>query len=216
MSNKVQQEFTLGNILFSPTLYRTSLALGLVFLVGCVSIPAGTSLDPPIFSSQALPQKAWINTVKITDSSVSNPVVLEDSLRGNLKSYIQSAGYFRQFDSLPGKTAPDDLVLNFHFDAYQQERSIHPAYFPLAIATLTFYIWFGGPIAVDKSYLSGNLEIFDGVGHGLLSVSSTIKEKHNVSVWSPDYALPSGIKARTELIEALLSKAKAEINNKSH
>lgn len=194
-------------------LTKVSSILVLLSLVGCVTMPAGAGLNSPLPFHKEIPNKAWIGSVKITDASVENPQALSDSLRGNLKTYIKDSGCFRQFDSLPGKTSAEDLVLNFKFDRYEQKRSVHPAYFPLSIITMTMYIWFGGPISIDETNLSGSLEVMDGSGKGLLNVSSRIQDQHNVSIWSPDYMLPSGIKARSELIHDLLNKVQSEINN---
>jgi len=195
-------------------LLRICLVLCLLALSGCVTLPAGTGLNAPIHSENALPRKAWIGTVKIADDSVKNRPVVEDSLRGNIMTYLQEGGYFLETSSLPGKVAADDLVLDFRFDHYIQKRTPHPAYFPLALVTMTFYIWFGGPIFVDESSLSGVLEIHNGSGKSIGNVISQLHEEHNVSLWSPEYALPSGIKARTSLIQELISKASTDIRNK--
>lgn len=38
---------------------------------------------------------------------------------------------------------------------------------------------------------------------------------HNVSLWSPDYALPSGIEGRTALASDLLDKAVTELKTRT-
>lgn len=179
-----------------------------------MTLPAGTGLNVPSRAEKTLPRKAWIGTVKIADDSVKNRPVVEDSLRGNISTYVQDAGYFLETNNLPGKVADDDFVLDFRFDRYIEKRSTHPAYFPLALITMTFYIWFGGPIFVDESNLSGVLDVHDGTGKLIVNVSSQLHEEHNVSLWSLEYALPSGIEARTSLIQDLLRKAYEDIHNK--
>lgn len=195
---------------------RGLLALCLLTLTGCVTLPPGTNFDSPVRTEQTLPHKAWIGAVKFADESMENRAVLEDSLRGNITSYIQDADYFLEISTIPGKVGNDDLILDFRFDRYVQKRNTHPAYFPLALATLTLYIWFGGPIYVDESDLSGMLTVKNGAGNSLVQVSSQVHEEHNVSLWSSEYALPSGIKARSSMLQELMSKARADLRSKAH
>jgi len=131
--------------LSAHVMYRIWLVLCLATLTGCVTLPAGTGLNAPIRIEKAIPRKAWIGKVKIADDSVENKAVVEDSLRGNISTYVQDAGYFLETNNLPGKVADDDLVLDFRFDRYIEKRNTHPAYFPVALITMTFYIWFGRP-----------------------------------------------------------------------
>ena len=77
----------------------------------------------------------------------------------------------------------------------------HPTYFSLALITLTLYIWFGGPIYEDVSDLSGVLTVKDGTGRSLTQVTSHLHDVHSVSLWSPQYILPSGISARSSLMQ---------------
>ena len=108
-----------------------------------------------------------------------------------------------------------DVVLDFTFDRYQQKRNPHPAYFPAAILTLTGYIWVGGPIFVDTTDLSGKLVVKDATGNVLVTTTAVSRDAHNVSLWSPDYALPSGIEGRTALASDLLDKAVTELKTRT-
>ncbi len=196
------------------SIYRVAILTSLLILSGCVSLPPGTGLNSPTNTKSLLNQKAWIGTVKLTDYSTENKSIVEDSLRGNITAYIQQTGYFTETNTLPGKAGNNDWILDFQFDQYQQNRSMHPAYFPLAIATATLYIWFGGPIVVDSSELSGTLTVKNSTGQTLLKTSSNVHEEHNVNFWSPDYILYDGNRPRTTLMDDLMSKVYTGIHSK--
>ncbi|WP_347989631.1 hypothetical protein [Methylomonas sp. AM2-LC] len=185
-----------------------------LLLSGCVSIPTGTTLNKPDPLQQSIQRNLWIGSVKITDENVVNKLAVQDSLRGNIKNYFSQVAYFSSVNTLPGNLNGNDVQFNFQFSKYNQTRSVHPAYFPLAIGTLTFYIWFGGPIYVDSSDISGVLSCQDAVGNQLFQVSSNIHDEHNVNIWSTEYSLPSGINARTSLMQDLLTQAIGKFNDK--
>lgn len=138
---------------------------------------------------------------------------MEDSLRGNILSYIQDSGYFTEVDTLPGKIGENDLVLDFQFDHFLQERSIHPAYFPAALLTFTVYIWVGGPIVIDESDLSGTLTVKDSNSQILTKITSAVKEKHNLSLYTDKFK--GSLEDRTILIRDLLKKAIVELRKKN-
>jgi hypothetical protein len=138
---------------------------------------------------------------------VKNQRVVEDSLRANIAVFLQESGYFLETSTLPGKVNPEDLLLDFRFPRFRQELSIHPAYFPAALITLTFYIWFGGPVSVDECDLSGILTVKDGNGRLLVESNAEIRERQNLSIYSGPMFLPSGLSARTTLVHDLARKS---------
>lgn len=178
---------------------------------GCVSVPTGSSLAAAAPASVSLSRGAWLAQVLVTDPSAKETVELQRSLTLAIASYAADAKYFPRVNQLPGKLRPDDLVLRFEFDRYQLRRAPHPAYFPGAILTLTLYIWFGGPIGRDTASLSGALRVEDAAGNELVSVRDSFEDSHNVSLYSPDYAFPSSIQSRTNLVRSLLDKAVSEL-----
>lgn len=195
--------------------WRIGLAIiGVLFLSGCVTLPRGTGLYKATPISNTIDKKAWLSKVEILDASVKDKSVTEDSLTSNILEYLQEGRYFKEVNLLPGKVDEKDLVLRFQFDRYQQKRSVHPDYFPTALLTATLYIWFGGPIFIDSSSLSSKLAVEDSHRTLITEVSSQVNEQHNVSFWSPEYILPSGIEARTSIIKELLSKASDGIRQK--
>lgn len=178
----------------------------MILISSCVSLPRGTGLSKAIPAEKTIDNKVWLSKVEVSDPTVEDKSLIEDSLTIHILQYIEDGKYARDVNLLPGKVSENDLIFQFQFDKYLQKRSPHPAYFPAAILTATFYIWFGGPIFVDTSEISGSLIVKDSSGSIVTKESSQVSEEHNVSLWSPQYALPSGIDARTQIIKTLLSK----------
>jgi len=183
-------------------------------ITGCITVPVGTGLSRANPVSNGTDRKVWLSKVDILDVFVRDKNVVEESLTVSVFEYIKEGMYFKDVNLLPGKVGDEDFILHFQFDSYQQKRSLHPAYFPAAFFTLTLYIWFGGPIVNDSSYLSGILEVEDSRGSRITKVDHSVSERHGVSLWSSEYALPSGIKARTLIVKELLNKAIADIRQR--
>jgi hypothetical protein len=184
------------------------LAIG---LGGCMTVPSGAGLLPAKRATNSLNGGAWLAKVSIQDPQLTNRDVVEESLTLAVLQYVGDAGYFARVNPLPGKPRAGDYLLRIVVDRYRQERSVHPAYFPAAFFTLTFYIWFGGPIVRDSIDLAGTLTVETADGTRLTEVTDSRRERHNVSIWSPQYVLPSGIQGRTEFFEALLDKAVVQL-----
>jgi len=178
-------------------------------------MPIGTTLEPAVPALVSLNRGAWLSPVEITDPETKKSAELQRSLTLSVATYVAETRYFSQVNRLPGEPEPVDLVLSYQFDRYELERQVHPAYFPLALVTFTFYIWFGGPIYNDVANLSGTLKLEDVAGKQLASVHDTYQEKHSVNLWSTEYALPSSAKARTVLVRSLLDQAVVQLREKS-
>lgn len=178
---------------------------------GCMTMPPGSSLGRanPIYNS--INNDVWISEIKITDPSIDDSSAVEESLALNILEYIRQGNYFKNVNLIPGQIKEEDLILSFQFDHYQLRRTPHPAYFPLAMLTLTLYIWFGGPIYNDVLNISGQLTVKSFSGHVVSNVEDKLNEKHSVSLWSSEYLFPSGIKERTQLIKRLLDKSHAAL-----
>ncbi|MGH8592056.1 MAG: hypothetical protein ACREXX_22910 [Gammaproteobacteria bacterium] len=146
-------------------------------------------------------------SVKVTDPAVTNQRVVEDSLRANIAVFLQESGYFLNTSTLPGMVNPEDLVLDFRFSRFWQERSVHPAYFPAALITLTLYIWFGGPVHVDEYELSGSLTVKDGKGQILAESIAQAQDRQNISIYNDAAVLPSGVSARTTVVQEMIQKS---------
>ncbi|MEI8014823.1 MAG: hypothetical protein WCH20_08300 [Nitrospira sp.] len=130
--------------------------------------------------------------VEISDSEMGhleNKENLENTLTNNLLRFLRDGRYFKIIDLLPGKLQPEDYVLQFRFDRYRQTRNLK------------------GIQYFDASDLSATLMITHQDGQLVKEVKSDIKEEHGISSLSEEAALPSGMRARTQIIEELLGKA---------
>ncbi len=163
----------------------------------------------------SLPGGAWLAPATITDPDSVQRREIEQSLTLSIATYVEEAKYFSRVNRLPGTPRPDEYVLRFEFSRYRMERTPHPAYFPLAILTLTIYIWVGGPIYVDESTLTGELVVTDVSGKTLVQVSDSFADQHDVSFNSPDYMFPTGMTARTTLVRTLLDRAVQDLESRA-
>ncbi|MEI6545086.1 MAG: hypothetical protein WCL60_16345 [Methylococcales bacterium] len=193
--------------------YVQLIVLVMLSTSGCVNLPPSTNLKSAEHAVNILPKTIWVDEVKVTDANVKNQKVNEQSLRGNITNYIQEGGYFKDANALPGIIGKDDLVLDFEFDHFIQERHLHPLSLPLSIGTLGLYMLFGGPIAVDESNLSGHLIVKDSNSKTLTRVSAEIQEDHYVSLYN---SMPIGLEARTSLVNELLTKCVNELKNNNY
>jgi hypothetical protein len=143
----------------------------------------------------------------ISDPSAPRASESQRQLTLAIEVYVHDAGYFSRVNLLPGEPARDEYVLSFDFDRYQVRRAVHPMYFPLALLTLTIYIWVGGPIYRDVAHYSASLSVADTAGRSLVHCVDHVDHEGNVSLWSPRYALPSSTEERTRLVRTLLEQA---------
>jgi hypothetical protein len=87
-------------------------------------------------------------------------------------------------DLLPGKSQPEDYVLQFRFDQYRQTRNLK---------VIQYF---------DASDLSATLTVAHPDGQLVKEVKSNIKEEHGISSLSEEAALPSGMRARTQIVKS--------------
>lgn len=166
--------------------------LCMAFLTGCVTLPPSTTLNPPGNRGRPTESNAWLKTVEITDPEIDDQehrTQIAITLTNNLLRFLREGKYFRKVESLPGKPQPEDVVLLFQFDRYRQQRSAQ-----------VFQ-------SSDSSDLSGMLILTRADGHVIKVVRASVKEEHPVDIFSAEAALPSGMHARTYVIEELLWKA---------
>lgn len=135
---------------------------------------------------------AWLKTVEITDPEITDTKQKEQisiTLTNNLLRFLREGKYLRKVELLPGNPQPEDVVLLFQFDRYRQRRSAQ-----------VFQ-------SSDSSDVSGMLILTRADGHVIKEVRASLKEEHPVDIFSTEAALPSGMAARTYVIEELLWKA---------
>ena len=170
----------------------TACAVCATVFAGCMTLPPSASLNPPSNRSGPVDSNAWVKKVKITDPEMDDQErkeQVENTLTNNLLRFLRDGKYFRNVELFPGKLQPEDLVLLFQFDRYRQTRYAK-----------VFH-------SSDASDLSAILAITRPNGQLVKEVKAAIKEEHPVAPFSPEAALPSGMGARTQVIEELLQKA---------
>ena len=170
----------------------TAVAVCATIFAGCITLPPSASLNPPSNRSGTVDSNAWVKKVEITDPEMDDQErkeQVENTLTNNLLRFLRDGKYFRNVELFPGKPQPEDLVLLFQFDRYRQMR--HAKVFHSS----------------DSSDLSGTLAITHPNGQLIKEVKAGINEEHPVAPLSPEAALPSGMVARTQVIEELLRKA---------
>ena len=172
---------------------RRATLVGFVFCTvlcsaGCLTLPPSASLNPPIPPAHSLGCNAWLRRVEISDPEIDQKKreQLEISLSNNLLRFLREGRYFLKVEMLPGQPQAADCVLRFRFDRYGQERRLK------------------GLIYFDASDLSATLSVSRPGGEIVKEVKARAYEEHPVDPFSPESALPSGMGARTDLIEDLL------------
>ncbi|MEB0045951.1 MULTISPECIES: hypothetical protein [unclassified Pseudomonas] len=198
--------------------YLAVITLGLS-LTGCVSFtplgPIGQPLSP---APVTLDRNAEISAVVISAPGLDNNVRNAGSkqLTEQISAYVDKSDYFKRTVVFPAKAGEDDVVLKFNLTSLAGKRTVHPAYLPGALLTLTIWIWVDGPIYIDKYDLAGELIIEDRHGKQLAKSVEQVKLDKNVGMWSSDY-LNAGLGATQlrELIAHLLASATPQLQTPS-
>lgn len=177
-------------------------------MTGCVSFPArmGNHLGVPAPATQPRPGTLWIDRVVIDYlPSAELADALQDSWTLHLAEYLRSRRLFEQARLLPGSPAATDTIIHIRFTRYEQEYHIAPGYFPWAILTATFYIWFGGTIMVEQAQYRATMTVEHGDGIREAEVSIEDSKKMNISIYNTgplDYG-----PIRAAFLQRLLEKA---------
>ena len=176
-------------------------------------VPPGASLEPPEAAPVSVSRGAWLSPVQIP-AQTENPLDLQRALTLGIATYAQNARYFPRVNLLPGHLADGDVMLHFQFDQYQLQRQLHPAYLPGFFLTAGLYLFFGGPLDRDIAMLAGRLRIEDSAGNALAESRGHFEDRHNVTMYTGDLRFPSSMKARTDLVRALLDDAVGQLSRK--
>ncbi|EPG75582.1 putative lipoprotein [Leptospira fainei serovar Hurstbridge str. BUT 6] len=184
---------------------RLFLAIGIVIVTGCVSIPVGVNLSEPKTKAFPLPSTVYIEKV-ILPVYLENRLQKEEKFTLSVLDFAAKSEYFTKVNYI-GQKDPGDRnyhVLQITCDEYLERREPHPAYFPLAIITVTLYIWLGGPIHTDYSKYSCELKAKDSKQKVIFSDKKAISNEKNSNMFDNRRYFPSSIEDRTEVIGSLL------------
>ena len=175
--------------------------------VGCsINIPAGAGLNTPEEATRIVHKNVWVAPVEIR-FSVSDRDTLEESLTISIIDYIREWKMFPSVRGLPGKPRAEDYVLRFTLNRYDEHRRLLPYALPFSFVTLTFYMFFGGPLMEDSVDLAGHLVVEDSEGNLITQSNAEFADAKKRSMWAPEYILPGDTEARTRFIRTLLDRA---------
>jgi len=112
----------------------------------------------------------------------------QDAFERELEKALARSLLFEQVERNDFDESSVDLVISIDKADLSVRRQVNLAYFPLALATLTLYIWVGGPIATDTQYFDVTLHAFrPNEFSELFSVSSKLQKDHWISLYSAEY-----------------------------
>jgi hypothetical protein len=186
-------------------------------LTGCVSFtPTGPISMPTQVIEQPIQAGAMLKDVQVTDERVNakRRAQVSQQLASQLTKHLESGKYFQRMISFPATLDEQDVELNFTFTSLYGKRTPHPAYFPGALLTVTMWIWFNGPIYVDKYDLAAELTINDSTGKQVALSRKSINLKQNTGLWDADYFNTQlGAKQLTQLVEDLLKDGTQQLTH---
>ncbi len=116
------------------------------------------------------------------DRMESNPY--QDHLELEFERSLHHVGLFERVVRDDFDDADVDWVIRVGKADLSYRRHPNLAYFPLALVTLTLYIWVGGPVVTDVSYFDVTLHVDRPDGTRVASVTSTIDESHWINLYS--------------------------------
>ncbi|MDB6142132.1 MAG: hypothetical protein JWP80_1176 [Pseudomonas sp.] len=198
------------NRIFLPLALAMSLSL-----TGCISFtPTGPIGEPRVKAASSIDHAAQVAEVSISDPAVKPETRLTASrqLTDQITHYVEKSDYFNKVVVFPVKAGDDDMVLKFDLTSLKGKRSIHPAYIPGALLTLTIWIWVNGPINVDTFDIEGTLTIEDRTGKQLAKTNEKIDIKQNIGLYDRDYWAPRlGSNYLNQLVAQLLASATRQL-----
>jgi hypothetical protein len=187
-----------------------------ISLTGCISFtPTGPIGDPVVAA-----KSTSLRSAQIADVVVSSPDLKDEQrqnisrqLTAQISRYVEKGGYYKEVIAFPARMGEQDVQLKFNFTSLKGKRTVHPAYVPGALLTLTIWIWVNGPIYVDNYDLAGELTVEDSKGNVLATAVEQVHEKHNRGLYNGEYWAPSlGRFQLRDMIAKLLDKTAAQLS----
>jgi hypothetical protein len=113
--------------------------------------------------------------------------LFQGALELEFERALHRSGMFSKVARGEFDAADVDLVMRFEKADLSYRRNPNLAYFPLALATLTIYIWVGGPILTDTQYYDINVHVERPEGHEILALRSQRSDDHWINLYSKEY-----------------------------
>lgn len=110
----------------------------------------------------------------------------QGSLENLIVRGLRESGAFRAVRQGDFSSSDVDLELRLGPATAWFNSRVHPLYFPLAIATLTLYIWFGGPIRSHYQQYGMRVSAFDRDGTLLFELEEKDWYHHGVGIYSSE------------------------------
>lgn len=111
----------------------------------------------------------------------------QDAFELELERSLHHSGMFERVVRNDFADSDVDVVIRVDAADLSYRRNVNLAYFPLAVATLTLYIWVGGPIFTDLQYFDVTLHVERPAGHELFAVESRVKDGHWINLYGREY-----------------------------
>lgn len=120
------------------------LALSLsLSLTGCISFTATGPIGDPVTPAKVTSTRS----AQIADVVISSPDLKDDQrqnisrqLTEQISRYVEKGGYYQSVISFPTRLGEQDVQLKFNLTSLKGKRTLHPAYIPGALLTLTVWI----------------------------------------------------------------------------
>lgn len=136
----------------------------------------------------------YIRNIEITNEQGNLKKIQEDTLKSNIRILLENS---KLYDSVlyynDHHLINNSVTLDFKFKEYENTLSVDPYYFPLSIATLSLYIWFGGTIGNFESKIELELHSFDNLNKA--EITKIYKDENVISdniydIWKSRRSIP--------------------------
>ncbi|EOQ94784.1 hypothetical protein LEP1GSC195_1389 [Leptospira wolbachii serovar Codice str. CDC] len=107
-------------------------------------------------------KKIYIRNIEIISESGDLKTFQEQTIKSNIKNLLENSQEFESvayYSDFP--LANNSSIIDLKFLEYENKLQVDPYYFPLSLATLTLYIWFGGDIGNFDSKIKLELTTFN-------------------------------------------------------
>jgi len=164
----------------------SGVTIGVALLTGCAPFPLqrGTTFAPGQVTASAMPETAWVAKVTVDGLPPAFAEATEDSLTLHFAEYLRSRRLFANVRILPGNPGANDRILRLHFTSFDHECHVHPAYFPFAMASLTLYIWLGGPMYGTSTHYAAHLKVENSGGVRIAEATRDEVSKASISIYA--------------------------------
>lgn len=169
----------------TPLRYRRTVAAAGMLTV-CVGCMTGKILVNPVefLHAPASPKQITLG-VRGVDRSDTNKY--QGEFEKGVVDALSASGAFKRvlYGDFPSSEV--DAELRLGPATLWLDRVVHPAYFPVALVTLTVYIWVGGPIMLDYQQYAVDIAAHRPDGSHLFDLAVANHFRHGVNLYAREY-----------------------------